>query len=123
MAGKEIEARKEPQERERLIRPHCLVCEEESGVLTLKLEMPGVKKENLDLDVDANELRITGRRPPQATEGTYLIRERPDGTFFQAYTLDETIDKAKVDANLAGGVLTVTLQRKEAEKPRRIAIK
>lgn len=123
MAGKDLEARKETQERERLIRPHCLVCEEESGVITLKLEMPGVSKENLELDVDGRELRITGRRPVPSEEGTYLLRERPQGAFHQAYTLDETIDTAKVEASLSGGVLTVTLNRRESEKPRKIAIK
>lgn len=123
MAGKEVETRKETQERGRLIRPHCLVCEEESGVITLRLEMPGVTRENLDLDVDSNELRITGRRPAEVTEGTYLVRERPEGAFYQAYTLDETIDRTRIDAALAGGVLTVTLHRREAEKPRKIAIK
>jgi HSP20 family protein len=123
MAGKDVEVRKEAQERERLIRPNCLVCEEESGVITLKLEMPGVTREHLELDVDGNELRITGRRPPAPSQGTYLIRERPQGAFQQAYTLDETIDRGKIGAALAGGVLTITLERKEAEKPRKIAIK
>ena len=123
MAGKDVEVRKEAQERERMIRPSCLVCEEESGVITLKLEMPGVPKEGLELDVDGNELRITGRRPAETGEGTYLIRERPEGTFQQAYTLDETIDKGKIGASLTGGVLTITLERKEAENPRKIAIK
>lgn len=123
MAGKDVEVRKEAQESERLIRPNCLVCEEESGVITLRLEMPGVLRENLDLDVDGAELRITGRRVSEPSEGTYLIRERPQGAFYQAYTLDETIDTGKIGAALVGGVLTITLERKEAEKPRRITIK
>jgi HSP20 family protein len=123
MAGKDVEARRDTPEGERLIRPNCLVCEEDTGVITLKLEMPGVAKEYLELNVDGKELRITGRRPAESEEGTYLIRERPRGAFFQAYTLDETIDAARIDAALSGGVLTVTLNRKEAEKPRRIAIK
>jgi HSP20 family protein len=86
--------------------------------------MPGVAKSNLEIDVDTNELRITGRRPMAASSsGNYLVRERSRGSFYQAYILDDTIDREKIDAVLEGGVLNLTLHRKESEKPRRIQIK
>jgi HSP20 family protein len=122
--AKDVEVRKEREkEQDRFIRPVCFICEEEAGVVTLKLEMPGVAKDQLDIDVDGNELKITGKREAGGGEGTYLMRERPSGTFRQAYTLDDTIDRSKIEASLEGGVLTLNLHRREAEKPRKITIK
>jgi HSP20 family protein len=51
------------------------------------------------------------------------MRERPSGTFRQVYTLDDTIDRNQIEASLEGGVLTLTLHRRESEKPRKIMIK
>ena len=122
--AKDVEVRKErDKEQVRFIRPVCFICEEEAGVVTLKLEMPGVAKDQLDIDVDGNELQITGKRGVRSAEGTYLMRERPFGTFRQMYTLDDTIDRSKIEASLEGGVLTLKLQRRESEKPRKITIK
>ena len=122
--AKDIEVRKEREkEQEHYIRPYCFICEEEEGVVRLKLEMPGVSKDQLDIDVDGNELKITGRREAGGIEGTYIMRERPTGTFLQAYTLDDTIDRNKIEANLESGVLTLSLHRRESEKPRKITIK
>jgi HSP20 family protein len=89
----------------------------------MKLEMPGVNQENLELHFEKNILQITGRRAAASREGTYLVRERRFGTFYQAYTLDNTIDPEKIEGSLVDGVLTVTLQRREAEKPRKITVK
>jgi HSP20 family protein len=124
MANKDVEVRKEQEkEQVRFIRPFCFICEEEAGVVTLKLEMPGVGKDQLDIDVDGSELQITGKREQGSSEGTYLMRERPSGTFRQVYTLDDTIDRNRIEASLEGGVLTLSLHRRESEKPRKITIK
>jgi HSP20 family protein len=122
--SKDVQVRKErDREQVHFIRPFCFICEEEQGVVTLKLEMPGVAKNELEIDVDGNELQITGRRGVSGGEGTYLVRERPSGTFRQVYTLDDTIDRSKIEANLDGGVLTLILHRRASEKPRKISIK
>lgn len=122
--AKDVQIRKETEkEQVQFIRPFCFICEEEAGAITLKLEMPGVNKSQLDIDVDGNELHVTGKRAGSGSEGTYLIRERLLGTYHQAYTLDETIDRNKIEASLERGVLTLHLYRKESEKPRKISIK
>jgi HSP20 family protein len=108
---------------ETMVRPRCQVEEKAAGDIVLKLEMPGVAKQDLDIDVDASELRIVGRRPAAKSTGTYLARERPQGGFRQVYTLDDTIDRERIDAVLEGGILTLTLHRKEAVKPRKILIR
>jgi len=124
MATKELEKKEARRDREVRIRPRCFVQEKPDGDILVKLEMPGVTKEGLQIEVDSTELRISGRRPEvSAAGGSYLVRERPRGSFYQVYTLDDTIDREKIDAVLEAGVLTLTLHRKESEKPRRIQVK
>ncbi len=124
MATKETD-RKELKtvDHEPLLRPRSSVTEMPDGNIVLRLEMPGVSKENLEIGVDASELSITGRRPAGGSEGDFLVRERPRGSFQQVFTLDDTIDPAKIEAVLEGGLLTLTLHRKEAVKPRKITVR
>ena len=104
----------------RLIRPLSSMVEED-GVITLNLEMPGVPKDGVELEVEGSELRIRGRRAsPESAR--YVVRERPMGDYAEVLTLDETVDRQKIDAAMESGVLTVTLHLREAEKPRRISI-
>ena len=128
MATKETERKElKAADHEPLLRPLGTVSELPDGNILLRLEMPGVSRENLDIDVDASELCITGRRAVPRGEqhggGTFLVRERPRGGFRQVYTLDDTIDPAKIDAVLEAGVLNLTLHRKEAVKPRKITVR
>jgi len=124
MANKESDNKhSKSSDHEPMIRPRSSVTEKAEGDIVLKLEMPGVGKQDLEIDVDAGELSITGRRPAGKGEGTYLVRERAQGGFRQVYTLDDTIDRGRIDAVLEGGVLTLTLHRKEEVKPRKILIR
>jgi len=109
------------KETRRQIRPLSSMCED-NGVITLCLEMPGVPKDGIDLEVEGNELRIHGRRPAAATGSRYVVRERVDGDYREVYTIDETVDRGKIEAVMNDGVLTVTLHLREAEKPRKIQI-
>jgi len=109
------------KENRRQIRPLSSMCEE-NGVITLCLEMPGVAKDGLELEVEGNELRIHGRRAPAASSSRYVVRERVDGDYREVYTIDDTVDRGKIEAVMNGGVLTVTLHLREAEKPRKIQI-
>jgi len=124
MATKETDRKElKATDHEPMLRPRSAVTEMPDGNIVLRLEMPGVVRENLDIDVDASELSIVGRRPDVRGEGEFLVKERPRGSFRQVYTLDDTIDPSKIDAVLEGGILTVTLHRKAADKPRKIAVR
>jgi HSP20 family protein len=101
--------------------PACSIAED-SGIVTVKLEMPGVSKEGIELRIEGNSLSVEGRREADALKGRYLVRERRSGAYRKVFTLDETIDREKIDAELAYGILRVKLHVKEAAKPRRIAI-
>jgi len=110
------------QQRTKYIRPRYEVHEAENGQLTVKVEMPGVDKESLDIKVENNELRILGRREPEKDLHS-LLRERPQGDFRQAFTLDQTVDQSKVNAALEKGILTIRFDLKEQVKPRTIRIR
>jgi len=117
MSDKQLATR----EARRHIRPLSSMCED-GGVITLCLEMPGVAKDGVELEVEGNELRIRGARPAPGASTRYLLRERVDGDYVEVYTLDETVDRGRIDAAMEAGVLTVTLHLREAEKPRKIQI-
>jgi HSP20 family protein len=102
--------------------PRYSVGEGRDGKIRIMMEMPGVRKENLDISMENNRLRILGRRDTPAG-ARYVLRERRPGDFMQSFTLDETIDQTRVDAALANGVLTVTLDLKEQVKPRTIKVR
>ena len=103
--------------------PACCDIYEEDGKILLTLEMPGVTKEGLEIHTEGDELTISGRRDAAKQEGKYLTREIRDTDYFQKYTIDNTIDRDKIDAVLKNGILTVTLSIKESEKPRQITVK
>ena len=119
MAEKNIERAKESRQ---TVQSCCDVFEKD-GAITLRLEMPGVTKEGLSINIDGDRLEIRGRRDIAAKgQGTYLVREIRDADFYQVYTIDETIDRNRIDASMKNGVLLLKLTKKESEKPRRIQI-
>lgn len=107
---------------EKKIRPLSTIVEEKGGI-TLRLEMPGVKNEDIEIMMEGNELRVYGKRTIPEEKGEYLLRERALGDFFQSYTIDNTINRDKINACMENGILTLTLEIKESEKPRKIPIK
>ena len=112
--SKELETR-------RTIRPVCNIWEE-NGTVNLQLEMPGVTKDNIDLRVENDHLIVRGHRPLPDEKDNYVVRERAWGDYAQSYTLDDTIDRERIDAKMERGVLNVTLHLKEAVKPRKIEV-
>jgi len=117
--------RKDLDSRERarpLYRPVCSITEHD-GKITLYLEMPGVAKQDLSIHVEDNQLKVSGKRRIEEKDGTFLVRERTHGDFYTEYTLDDTINHEEIEASLKNGLVTVTLSRREAAKPRQIPIK
>lgn len=123
MAKQELQTRAEQDKRERWILPYSCIHEDKDGDIVVTLEMPGVARENLGIEVENGELRVTGRRPEAKPEGEHLLRERREGSYARTFTLDDTVDPESIEAAMTCGVLTITLHRKQAVKPRRIAVK
>jgi HSP20 family protein len=106
---------------EQFITPPASVTEIADGYV-LELEMPGVKKDGLDISVENNELAIIGRRSLPAVEGTLLHRESRPENFRRTFELDPSIDADKISAKIDQGLVTLTLPKAEHVKPRRITV-
>ncbi len=109
------------QRQEQFVMPAASVAEDGDNYI-LKVEMPGVNKEGLDIAVENNEMTITGRRSLPAVEGTLIHRESRLENFRRAFELDPSIDTGKIAAKIEQGVLTLTLPKAEQVKPRKIAV-
>ena len=109
------------QRDEQFVMPAASVMEDGESYL-LKVEMPGVNKEGLDISVENNELTITGRRSLPAIEGTLVHRESRSENFRRVFELDSSINTGKISAKIDQGVLTLTLPKAEEVKPRKITV-
>jgi HSP20 family protein len=91
----------------------------------IRAELPGVKGDELDIQVTENNLAISGARQIAAEEenARYHRREREAGTFSRMIGLPNDIDSDKVDARLENGILTVVVSKAEAVKPKQISVK
>jgi HSP20 family protein len=91
----------------------------------VRAELPGVKGDELDIQVAANNLAISGERKIAAEEegARYHRREREAGTFSRMIGLPGEVDTDKVDAKLENGILTVVISKAEIAKPKQITVK
>lgn len=91
--------------------------------LVLLADMPGVKAEDLSIDLRDDTLTLAGDIQPCQNPGeTEILIEYEVGKFFRQFSLSEIIDQAKIDAQLKDGVLRLTLPKVEKATPRRIAV-
>ena len=88
------------------------------------VELPGVDPEQVQINVEKNQLTIEGERPAQAIEEDVVRKrtERATGRFSRSVRLPFEVEHDQVRAGYKQGVLTVTLPRAEATKPKRIEI-
>ena len=93
-----------------------------SDCYMLEIEMPGVKKDSLEISVENNELTIIGRRSLPAVEGTLVHRESRLEDFRRAFELDPSIDADKISAKIGQGLVTLFLPKAEHVKPRKITV-
>ena len=84
--------------------------------------MPGVDKSNLEITVDKGELTILGHRHIQPPAGDPVYLEIREADFRRVYELDPAVDTTKITAHIDQGVLTLTLPKSEAVKPRKITV-
>jgi HSP20 family protein len=103
------------------IRPRAHITENPQGYV-VDVEMPGVPKSGLDITFENGELTLTGRRAPFQTQAELVYRESNQADYRRVFELDASIDAAHIQARLDQGVLTLTLPKAEAAKPRRIEI-
>ena len=91
--------------------------------LEIKAEVPGMTKEDLSIKIQGNYLEVSGTRKSDAPEGYKTHRvERSAPTFTRSFTLPSDVDSEKVEASLENGILTLSLPKAEAAKPKQVTI-
>jgi len=91
----------------------------------VRAEVPGVKANELSISAVKNRLSVAGKRaiPQEHERVSYHRRERAEGAFNRAITLPTDLDTERVEARYADGILTLTLPKAAAAKPKQITVK
>lgn len=100
---------------------------EEDDAYVLSALVPGIKSDELNIQVLEDVVRIEGeykRSGPadKADESNYLVRELPQGSFTRTLRLPAPIDAEHVEADITNGVLTLKLPKAESARPKQIKI-
>lgn len=97
--------------------------EEEDDAYVLEVELPGVQREDVNVELVGHELSITGEIKERERTGTLRKRTRRTGRFEYRIALPDPVDAANVEASLDKGVLTVRVPKSERAQRRKIEIK
>lgn len=103
--------------------PACDVRETETHYV-LVLDAPGIRKDDLKIELKGNQLHVSGRRRrgDENTAGQTHLVERRYGQFDRVFTLPDAIEAERIEAEYRDGVLAVAVPKAEAAKPRQIPI-
>ncbi|WP_319407869.1 Hsp20/alpha crystallin family protein [uncultured Desulfosarcina sp.] len=102
--------------------PNVDIFETEQAI-TLLVDMPGVKTDDLNVDLRDDTLTLTGDVSPDVgAPGEKIFVEYETGRYYRQFSLSEVIAQEKIDAKLRDGVLRLTLPKVEKATPRRIAV-
>ena len=93
---------------------------DEEDTFVLSALVPGLKADDLNIQVLEDVVRIEGEF--QANEDEYLLRELPNGSFHRSLRMPTEIDADKVEAKITDGVLTLRLPKAESARPKKIKI-
>lgn len=98
--------------------------EETDDEYKIDLELPGVKKEEVSIDLKNDVLNISWKRTRESKKGLLKKKnyERSEGSFSRSFHV-QGVDSEKVDASLKDGVLSITLKKNDSEKAKQIQIK
>jgi HSP20 family molecular chaperone IbpA len=119
---KELAAKDEQTVPGRYYVPYSDIYETDE-MLTVVMEMPGVEKKDLGVTLENDVLRVDGRIDYAKYEGMEPVyTEYNVGHYTRSFTLSNKIDQEKINAQLDGGVLTLTLPKGKDVLPRQIAI-
>jgi HSP20 family protein len=131
-----------------MLAPYGVDVREDQDHIYVEAELPGFRKDDIDITLENQTLVITAERSEEQGEpapaqggqgrqggksqggtatasrprGEYLLRERRYTRFQRSFTLPPTVDESSVNARLADGVLTITLNKREETKPRKIQV-
>jgi HSP20 family protein len=120
---KELASKEEKTVPSRYFVPNTDIYETEEA-LTLVMEIPGVEKKDLDVQLENDVLRVEGRIDFSKYEGLEPVyAEYNVGHFVRSFTLSNKVDQEGIRAELAEGLLTLTLQKAKSAAQRRIEVR
>lgn len=107
--------------------PYGVDIREDQDHFYVEAELPGFRKDDIDITLENQTLTISAHRAAEGRQGEgakgeLLLHERRYSRFLRSFTLPPTVDEQTVNAKLADGVLTVTLNKREETKPRKITV-
>ena len=89
---------------------------------SLKMEVPGAAKENIDIVIEDQELRVTVKMAEEEEDKSLKYAEFVSRDFYRAFKLGNDIDRNSIEAKLENGVLNISLNKTEQVKPKKIQI-
>jgi len=90
---------------------------------SVKLELPGVSKDDVKITLENNVLTVSGEKKKESKSSTFHRIERSYGAFQRSFTLPSTVKADRIDASYADGILTIVLPKAEEAKPKQIEVK
>jgi HSP20 family protein len=96
---------------------------ETNDELTLYADVPGVGPDDVDLRYENGELILRGRVKPRHRDEQFLFQEYEEGDFYRAFTIHESIDAGRIEAECKNGVLIVHLPKVERARPKQITVR
>jgi HSP20 family protein len=105
-------------------RPPVDIFETDDGIV-LKVELPGIGKDDVSVEIKDNVLSLKGERllDPQIKDEHYYRKERAFGKFHRSFSLQEPIKPDLIKATFKDGILTIEIPRPEEEKPKQVTVK
>ena len=100
--------------------PAADIYETETGYL-IAIDLPGVERQGVDIDLDDNRLVVKGHRVIE--ESRKQRTERPGGKFLRSFTVPASVDQTQIGADYKDGVLQVRLPKRKEQKSKRVEIK
>jgi HSP20 family protein len=94
----------------------------EGDTFHVEFDLPGVRADSIDLDVERNVLTVRAERPSRNGDVELIANERPSGFFSRQLILGDNVDLDKISASYHDGVLSLEVPVAEKAKPRKIAI-
>ena len=107
--------------------PYAVDVREDQDHIYVEAELPGFVKDDVDITLENSTLTISAERKTETKQGQqpggdFLLNERRYTKFLRSFTLPPTVDEGSVQANLKDGVLTITLNKREETKPRKVKV-
>lgn len=97
---------------------------EKDGKIELTAELPGMKKDDINITLEDGYLTISGKKEAEEEEkgADYYLKETRRGSFYRSFRLPGEVDENKIEASYKDGILRVTMPKKEGEKSKKIKV-